>query len=310
MIRWVTVSDHPTAYFTMGHSERMDSSFVNLLVSAGYYVDTVNLKEEEVPDDAALLIVSNPQSDFEKSSGTTASLFAEIERLENYIKRGGNIYVALDPYVKELPVFEEFLADKGIAFSETEGARNIVKDSNNAITTDGFTLVTEYADNEIARKVGDKVESFSDGSVIVREAAALELLKDAKPLLVTTPSSVTEAGGNQIDNSGNYTVAAYTKLAGDGKKVASLFVVSSIYASVSDALVTNGYSNKDFLYSLFENLFGKKGMPYGCSVVRADTSILENLTMGTARIYTALILAVPAALAIIGAVVVVKRKNR
>jgi hypothetical protein len=64
------------------------------------------------------------------------------------------------------------------------------------------------------------------------------------------------------------------------------------------------------LYSLFENLFGKKGMPYGCSVVRADTSILENLTMGTARIYTALILAVPAALAIIGAVVVVKRKNR
>ena len=310
MIRWVTVSEHPTAYFTMGHSERMDSSFVNLLVSAGYYVDTVNLKEEEVPDDAALLIVSNPQSDFEKSSGTTASLFAEIERLENYIKRGGNIYVALDPYVKELPVFEEFLADKGIAFSETEGARNIVKDSNNAITTDGFTLVTEYADNEIARKVGDKVESFSDGSVIVREAAALELSKDAKPLLVTTPSSVTEAGGNQIDNSGNYTVAAYTKLAGDGKKVASLFVVSSIYASVSDALVTNGYSNKDFLYSLFENLFGKKGMPYGCSVVRADTSILENLTMGTARIYTALILAVPAALAIIGAVVVVKRKNR
>ncbi len=311
MIHWVTVSEHPTAYFTMGHSERMDAAFVNLLVSAGYFVDTVNLKEEEVPENAALLIISNPQSDFEKSSGATSSLFAEIERLENYIRRGGNIYVALDPYVKELPTFEAFLADKGIALlSETEDMRHLVKDSSNAITTDGFTLVTEYADNEIAQKIGDKAESLSEGSVIVREAAALELSKDAKPLLVTTPSSVTEAGGNQIDDSGNYTVAAYTKLAGDGKKVASLFVVSSIYASVSDALVTNGYSNRDFLYSLFENLFGKKGMPYGCSVVRADTSILENLTMGTARIYTALILAVPAALAVIGTVVAVKRKNR
>jgi hypothetical protein len=309
MIHWVTVSEHPTAYFTMGHSERMDSAFVNLLVSAGYYVDTVNLKEEEVPEDAALLIISNPQSDFEKSA-SEVFLFAEIERLENYIKRGGNIYVALDPYVKELPVFEEFLLDKGIALSETDDTRNIVKDSSNAITTDGFTLVTEFADNEIAQKIGETVEKFSDGNVIVREAAALELSKAAKPLLVSTASSVTEAAGEQVDSSGNYAVAAYTNLEGDGKKVASLFVVSSIYASVSDALVTNGYSNKDFLYSLFENLFGKKGMPYGCSVVRADTSLLENLTMGTARIYTALILAVPAALAVVGFAVVVKRKNR
>lgn len=312
MINWVTVSEHPTVYFTMGHSERMDSSFISLLVSAGYYVDTVNLKEEEVPEDAALLIVSNPQTDFEKFEKSSASttLFAEIERLENYIRRGGNIYVALDPYVKELPTFEAFLADKGMVLSKTESVRNMVKDSSNAITTDGFTLVTEYADNEIAQKIGDKVESYSDGSVIVREAAEIKLSKNAKPILVTSSSSVTEAGGKQIDDSGNYTVAAYTELSGDGKKVASLFLVSSIYVSVSDSLVTNGYSNKDFLYSLFENLFEKKGMPYGCNVVRTNTSLLENLTMGTARIYTALILAVPAALAVIGAVVVVKRKNR
>ena len=85
---------------------------------------------------------------------------------------------------------------------------------------------------------------------------------------------------------------------------------SSIYISVSDALVTNGYSNTDFMYSLFDNFYGHGGMPYGCDVIKIDTSTLENLTMGTAKIYTALILAVPVAIAIFGAVTVIRRKNR
>jgi hypothetical protein len=74
--------------------------------------------------------------------------------------------------------------------------------------------------------------------------------------------------------------------------------------------IVNGYANGDFLYALFDDFYGRDGMPYGCDVIRADTTILENLTMGTARIYTALILAVPVAVAVAGAVILVKRKNR
>lgn len=310
MIRWVTENEHPTAYFTVGHSEQLDRAFANLIISAGYYVDTVDLRVEEVPSDAGLLIISNPLSDFEKGSGART----ELERLNSYVERGGNIYVAFDPYVKRLPVFEKFLADCGIAFSVTENDgktyRNIVKDSTNAITSDGFTLVTNFADNETAMSIGNKVSSYSDGKVIIREAAALKLSGNAKPLLITTSSSSLEVGGERVDSAGSYPVAAYTELSGMGERVASLFVVSSVYMSVSDALVTNGYANTDFLYALFDDFYGRDGMPYGCDIVRADTSTLENLTMGTARIYTALILAVPTALAAVGAVILVKRKNR
>ena len=87
-------------------------------------------------------------------------------------------------------------------------------------------------------------------------------------------------------------------------------MVSSIYIAVSDSLITNGYANSDFLYSLFDNFYGQGGMPYGCDVMKSDTSTLENLTMGTARIYTVLILAVPVAIAVAGTVIVNKRKNR
>jgi hypothetical protein len=80
--------------------------------------------------------------------------------------------------------------------------------------------------------------------------------------------------------------------------------------TVSDALVTNGYSNKDFMYSLFDYLYGAENMPYGCQSVLYDSSVLENLTMSTANIYTAIVLAVPAIIAVFGAVVVIRRKNR
>ena len=87
-------------------------------------------------------------------------------------------------------------------------------------------------------------------------------------------------------------------------------VVPSIYISVADALITNGYANKEFLFASFEYLFGAKGMPYGCRAVLYDTQTLENLTMGTARLYTAIILAIPTAIAVVGSVIIIRRKNR
>lgn len=313
MIHWVTVKDHPKAYFTMGHSEQFDRTFLTLLTSAGYVVDTVDLKTEEVPDDAELLIISNPVSDFQKAA-VGVDVRTEIVRLETYINDGGNLYVSLDPYVKDLKVLEGFLADKGIEYSTTnvDGAevRNIVKDSDNAITTDGFTLVAELADNDIANSIDKTLSKYSDGHVIVREAAALKLSDTAVPVLVSTSSSSLEAGGEEVDGEGSYAIAACAKVKGDRNKVASIFVVSSIYATVADSLVTNGYSNTDFFYSLFENFYGNSGMPYGCDLMIADTYVLENLTMGTARLYTAIIMAIPATVAILGAVVVIKRKNR
>jgi len=311
MINWVTVDYHPTAYFTAGHSEQLDRAFITLLISAGYTVDVVNLKENDVPEDTDLLIISNPLSDFEKGLGGARK---ELERLNDYVKDGGNIYVALDPYVGKLPVLEGFLEGNGIAFSETDVdgklIRNIVKDPNNAITSDGFTLVADFAENEIADKIGSTVSKYSEGSVIVREAAKLELSKSAFPILISSPSSSLEADGERIDDEGSYPVAACAKIKNDNNKIASLCVVSSVYISVSDSLITNGYSNTDFMYSLFDNFYGQSGMPYGCNVVKYDTYILENLTMGKAKIYTALILTVPVAIAIAGAAVVIKRKNR
>lgn len=313
MISWVTQDEHRKAYFTQRHGEMADLAFTNLLTAAGYELDVIDLRKNSVPDDADLLIVSNPTSDFEASKD--GSVYTEIDKIKTYMERGGNLYVALDPYVKTLTAFEDFLAEFGISFATTENAsgkkiRNMVKDPSNAITVDGFTLVCDYADGDTAKAISDRVSEHRDGAVIIREASALKLSGAAKPILKSSSSSVLEAEGRTVSDSGGYAVAAYSEVANEQGGKSRVFVVPSIYLAVSDSLVSDSYSNKDFVYSVLEELFGAENLPYGCKPIVYSSSILQNLTMGTARLYTALALLVPTAIAIVGTVILVRRKNR
>ena len=308
MVCWVLSNDHKTAYFTQYHGEIVDVAFSNLLACAGYYIDVIDLKKDWVPDDAGLVVISNPTADFEKAYAVS-KVKGELDRLEYYLENGGNLFVSLDPYVKELPTFEAFLREYGIGFSYSDDKdgrkiRNLVRDIREGIELDGFTLITQYANNELANFVKDRNESFSTGDVIIREASQLELSKDAKPLLVTSSSSSVEAGGVQIGADGNYCVGAYNNTNGN------VFVVSSIYLAVSDSLVTNGYSNKEMCFALLEGLFGAENLPYGCNAVGYNAGILENLTIGTAINYTVFFMSIPVAIALVGLFVIVRRKNR
>ena len=318
MMAWVLRDEHKTVYFTQYHGEEVDIAFSNLLVCAGYYIDVVDLKNEDVPADASMLVISNPKTDFEmgyEGSGIVTEIESEIERMRNYLSAGGNLYVTLDPYVKELSVLESFIAEYGIEFSTTEYengrvARNIVKDTQNAITLDGFTLVSEFSESELAKKISDKIKQYGDGGVIMREVSALELSGSAKPLLVSSSSSVLSADGKTVNSDGAYTLAAYSETALENGAFAKLFVVPSVYLAVSDTLISREYSNKDFLYALFDGYFGGGIAPLGCRAVLYNNETLENLTMRNARIYTALIMIIPVAVAITGSVVLTKRKNR
>jgi len=314
MIRRVISKDNKIAYFTQHHGETADIAITNLLGYAGYTIKVVDLRKSGVPEDADLLVISNPTSDFE-AAREGSDIYAEIDRLEAYVNRGGNLYVALDPYVKKLNVLEGFLAEYGIKFSTSEDAdgkiiRNMIKDSRNAITTDGFTLTAEFASNDTASKISKRVSKYSDGGVIIREVSALELSGNAKPILISSSSSALEAGGKTVSTSGSYCIAATSEYAAKDGKVSKIFVIPSIYLSVSDALTSREYSNKDFMYSLLQDFYGGGIMPYGCREVMYASQVLENLTMGAARIYTAIAVAIPAAVAITGAVVIIRRRNR
>ena len=317
MISWVLHRDHPVAYFTQNHGETADIAFSNLLTCAGYYVEVINLRKQEIPEDAGMLIISNPTSDFDRAADGSQTR-GELDKIEDYlVNKGGKLYVALDPYVKELTNLESTLAKWGITVSGQTNehgvlVRDIVREDANAITPDGYTFIATHADNETATKIRDKVVAYGNDSILMSEVTRLVLdeTKGAQPLLVSGSASSTYAGGTKTDGAGNYAVCAYSTQTHEEGKTSTVFVIPTAYITATDAFQSENYSNKDFLYSTFEVLFGSNPAPRGCNQVLYTSGILENLTMGKAKTYAAIIFAVPVILAAVGVITLRRRKNR
>ena len=319
MISWVLHKEHPIAYFTQNHGESAEIALTNLLSCAGYYVEVINLRKSEIPDEAGMVIISNPTSDFEMSAPESETR-GEINKLEDYMKGGGKLYVQLDPYAKKLTNLEDMLSRWGITLSRsgdgddalTKDVIDIIKENSNAITPDGYSFVATVNDGGLSSSVLDKVEKYGSNSILISQVARLKLDASlgAMPLLVSSKTSSTYAGGELTDNGGEYAAAAYSvRDEGEGKS-STVVVMPTAYITSTDAFLSTRYSNKDFLYATFEELFGSHASPRGCNQILYRTKILENLTMGTARIYTALILAIPTALAVVGVITITRRKNR
>ena len=315
MISWVLADEHPVAYFTQNHGETADVAFTNLLTCAGYYIEVKDLRKEEIPSDAGMVIISNPTQDFGKSDDPKVR--DEIDKIADYLNGGGKLYVTLDPYGKKLNNLETLLGEWGITVSGSESkdgvfVRHIVKEDVNAITTDGYTFIATLANEGLGASMLNKIEMYGHNSVLVREINRLELDASlgAKPVLVSGSTSSLHAGGQQINDDGGYTLAAYSTKTGENGKESMVFVMPSAYITAADALLSENYSNKDFLYAVFEVLFDSHTAPRGCNTVTYKTQILENLTMGKAKAYTAVVLAIPVALAVTGIVITTRRKNR
>ncbi len=315
MLYWVIADKHDVAYFTTGHGEIPSTHLYNTLVCAGYYVDELNLRKEKVPENAALVVISNPKTDFEYSSNP--DYVSEIDRLTDYADRGGNFLLILDPMAKSRPRLEQFAKDEfGLGFkTSAEGERLMVKDLNNSISIagfTGFTLVAEYADSELSGTISDKLNKYGE-SIVVNDTGAVECNETlgAKPLLVSSPSSGLDAGGEDMGEAGPHAVVAYSSRAAENDNPSAKMVfIPSIYMTASDVMVSNSYANKDFLYAIYDGFYGAEDVPFGIDCVAMQEERLEDITFGTSMLYTSMLMAIPAVIAVIGTATILRRKNR
>jgi len=90
----------PKVYFTQGHGEKdtvsADRGGYNAITAAlttdNFVVDKIVLAQQPaVPDDAEVLIIAGPKTDF---------LGPEIDMVKAYLARGGKVFVMLDPVLK------------------------------------------------------------------------------------------------------------------------------------------------------------------------------------------------------------------
>ncbi len=140
------MSGKKTIYFTMGHGERdiednnKDglATLKNALESDNYRVEKLILmREKSVPLDAGLVAVIGPKKQF---------LPEEIKELDEYIKQGGNLFVALDPM--EDTGLEGLLSEYGVVLGN-----DMIIDKFSRILGGDYLIpvVSEYGDVDALR---------------------------------------------------------------------------------------------------------------------------------------------------------------
>lgn len=316
MIHRVLSEDRPVAYFTTTHGETFSSAFNNRLLFAGYTAAEIDLWQT-TPEVGAgnLLVISNPRYDFDRGD-SSRGVIGELDRIEAFLGAGGSVYVMLDPLVTGTVQLEALLSDWGITVmrEKTDASERdtvMIRDRTDAVTTDGYGLITAFGDSAAARQIATEMDAAGAGRVIIRQASPLVLSdaagKTVSSLLVSSDSSAAYAGGKAVDSAGRYTVAAISQ---DDASGGGIFAVGSVYFTSQSAITTNEYGNKDLVFLSFRHLSGAS-VPVGCTYLLFSSGTLEDLTMWEARLWTVLFAGVlPLAAAVTGIIIIRRRRER
>jgi ABC-type uncharacterized transport system involved in gliding motility auxiliary subunit len=182
------LSDRRTlVYLLQGHGERpMDagkgaiSQAVKLLGEKNFTVKPLNLAEsKEFPQDANLVIVAGPQKTL---------LEPEVKALKDYLQKGGNLVLLLDPTNADLkldPLLQDWgvTLDKRVAIDASGSGKLINLGPADAI-------VTQYGDHPITKELQGTLSFFS-----LARPLDIKPIPDVKstPLLFTSNNSWAES---------------------------------------------------------------------------------------------------------------------
>ncbi len=173
--------------FTSGHGEEKASSTQTVLETDAYKIATLDTLTQDFPSDKnSLVIINAPQNDFSAE---------EIEKLDAYLDRGGNVMIAFDPLIEtKLERLESYLqADWGIIRSN-----NIVVDLKQQITGTPYSIL-QFTDHDIVKPVKEEsryvVSLFSNSLEIAPEVPQSVTVKE----VLTTTQEATETNIESLD---------------------------------------------------------------------------------------------------------------
>lgn len=321
----LTKANRPKIYFLTGHNEYNITNGLTML--SAYLQNEINevetldlLVKGNVPEDANLLVIANPEKDFMEN---------EVEILTTYINKGGKILWMNDPKFAEnsYPNIQKILDQFGITFEEgiilEQNENKMALQAPNYIIPE---ITTTNATKDIA----------TDGGILFVNATKISLKTDEElEALKVTPqtiltSSETSLFRKEVNNSypykidsdeeGKFTLGV--KLTKDIEqneeeqpKTATLYAISNNFF-VSDYPVTIGnnsvypitfYNNKDYILNTIAELTENEN---GISI-RKDTGVVTyTVTEAQDKIIKIAITVYPILIIIIGIIVWIYRKRK
>ena len=285
-----------------------------LLTKNGYFCTDIDLAKDDLDTDKFdLVVVPMPNVDFDE---------AVIKKLSDFLNNDGNygrnmLYFA-DPITSNIPNITAFLDDWGIALSENTILADREKSMNNALAM----IQVKQADTEEA---GEKV---STGSKVIAAYIAQEVQKLSKhseavteDILVTYSSAfnvdiiTNEEKGDKSEKSIGV-ISRRRKQVGtqldDFSMVESNVMVFGCGNLTQSAFIvqTNLYNNAKVLLSAINKMTGKQTETVIIPDKALQQAVIAPTSEQTKTIKVITIFIIPAIVAAIGLVVLLRRKNR
>lgn len=150
----VTRAESPICCLTTNHGESvdMDGAFIKVIKSSGYEVRTLDLLNEEIPENCRLIITIDPKTDFIAYGSPEYDGVSEITKLDNYLDNAYSFMYFFDPDTPSLYNFDSYMEIWGVTRAgNTDGAGETsyytIRNQEQCLDADGKTIVATYAQN-------------------------------------------------------------------------------------------------------------------------------------------------------------------
>lgn len=314
-------AEKPVVHMTTQHGETVGedaSALVELFTDAGYEVRNIDLTKEEIDADARIVVINDPIYDFAgiEADGAQAN---EIEKLDRFLDDYGCLMVFTSPeHAGNLTNLSELLAEWGIAFNPD----TYVQDAEHSISTDGRTLVADYAEEgELGASLYlDLFELDEMPKTILPNAMPLTILWENDPALegtkVTSPVLLSHDSAESVQN-GEVTAAGSLPLmtvSREGRVENNEYYYSYVLVSGSADytdpayLLSNTYANSDILYNTMR-LTGRDQIIADIDMKLLDDTSMDITTAQANRWTVALTVTLPVLIGIVGTAVYIRRRN-
>ncbi|MBR6514671.1 MAG: GldG family protein [Clostridia bacterium] len=307
--------DSMLACFTVNHGEAASSDRMrDMFADAGFEVRDIDIMTEDIPEDTRVLIINSPTRDFAGADDDVN----EIKKIDTYLDNMGNLMVFTDPSATtNLPNLNEFLTEWGIAFTPAQ-----IEDKDNCIGDKaGLAVVAQYTAEGDGASLNKLLrEEENPPKTVVANAMPVEILWtqhngiSVSPILETyeTATAYSIADNKTVVTEGVMplmTVSMKKTPGEDNGETYYNYVLCAGTKSFTDEKYLRGstYGNGDIIYAAMR-AFGKEMVP-----VDLDFKVFDDQTLTVelteANVWTVTLTALmPSVVAVVGAVVLIRRK--
>ncbi len=304
-ILYVTSDETQKIYFTTGHSEKEYGTMEMLLNQSYYTIDRLQLLTSEIPSDAQVLICISPKTDFSAE---------EIEKLDQYLERGGKAQFYFDVGAGNLERLTAYLEEWGITLHNDylyESDANHFYGSGQTAAINIIPTVEDYlftaglSNNSLMIMPFSRSLSLQDQNV--KKADVVPLLSTSEKAYARTDFSA--EGFSEVaegDQQGSYVMSAMAVREKNGTET-DVMVSGSSQLLLNSLMEDNtSYANGDY----FLNSIAWMSQLQDAVKIRAKSLVSDTLTLsvGTGIRFTVIIFVIALAALVLGIVIWARRR--